>query len=140
MNPIFYAFRILFLFRQFRKMMTELEENLEKGVCQNYWIPDINLFGELHSSQLVSKRAHFSVILKNPKKYVADEWLEYSRCIRKQCCYCGELLYLVSQVAEEVAGEGCSCCVCCRINCNYDDSSCCSSNQYKYDPLTLDVY
>ena len=122
-------------------MLHELELNLRKERCENYWIKQINLFDNLTSNQLVSKRAFLQSIIKNPKKYVADEWLEYSRCVRKQCCYCGNIVYMYAlQMVEAVTGGGCKGCICCRIKCSYDDYSCCSSPRYQYDPLSLDVY
>ena len=121
-------------------MLAELELNLQIGICQNYWIPGINLIENLTTLELVSKYNLLRVIIKNPKSFVADEWLEYSRCIRKQCCYCGHILYSYVAHIVETTNDGCGECICCRIKCNYDENSCCSSNQYNYDPLSLDVY
>lgn len=122
-------------------MLKELELNLQKEKCPNFWITDINLFEGLTSNDLISKRALVAAIIRNPKKYVADEWLEYSRCVRKQCCYCGNIMYMYAmQLAETVTGKWCEGCICCRVKCSYDDNSCCSSYRYQYDPLSLDVY
>ena len=132
---------MLFFYHFYRKMLHELELDLQQEKCQNYWIPQINLFENLTKNELVSKRALVASIVRNPKKYVADEWLEYSRCVRKQCCYCGNIMYMyVMQAAEAVTGGGgCEGCICCRVKCDYDDNSCCSSHRYQYDPISLDV-
>jgi len=63
---------------------------LEK--CPNYWIPMINLFGdgELTSFDCLRKAQLCNEIMKSPKKYVGDNWLEYTRFIRNNCCYCGD--------------------------------------------------
>ncbi|XP_066924215.1 uncharacterized protein [Clytia hemisphaerica] len=126
----------------FLDMLSALAGHLETESCPNYWIPEIDLFEELTEKNLRSKRALFSMILKDPKKYVADEWLEYSRYIRQKCCYCGNIQYAIVAFYDIIAPEeDTGCCVCCRVKYSYKDGGCCSSHDnYGKDPLSLDVY
>jgi len=121
-------------------MLSELEESLRSEFCPNYWIKDINLF-DLTSGQFVSKRAMLSCILKNPKIYITDDWLEYTRYVRRNCCcYCGEIKQVFYQmIVDPQNEEDGGCCVCCRIDCSeYGNEF--SNTQYMVDPLSLDVY
>ena len=124
-------------------MLTDLNDALVSGSCPNYWITEINLLDTLTTDELVTKRNIMKRILENPKRYVADEWLEYSRYVRHKCWYCGNLSF----PSDPVEGCSLSCCskrgagdnVCCRVPCTYDEEGW-KSSKYSVDPLTLDVY
>ena len=120
-------------------MLHTLKENLQVEFCPNYWIKEINLF-DLTVLQFVSKRAMLASILKNPKNYVTDEWLEYTRYVRRNCCYCGDIKQVIySTIVDPENEEDCSSCVCCRISCDEENDEFCST-KYMMDPLSLDVY
>ena len=121
-------------------MVRRLKDCISQRNCPNFWIPKINLFEKLKEDDFWLLENMIILVEKNPKKYITDTWLEYSRFFRNNCCYyCGNGYYMNN-------GKGCgNCCqldicycYCCK--CSSDRCWPCGSSKYQYDPLALDVY
>ena len=123
-------------------MLDELQQCLEKRFCPNYWIPSLNLLGNLREMDYRNALLKIQKIKSKPKYYVANNWLEYTRCLRKNFCfYCGDGYAPTMPETEEIDQS-------CRLPgymypflCSSDKKSfCCPSARYDYDPVVLDVY
>ena len=73
----------------FRDLVENLHRALTSGVCLHYWIEDINLLEEFSQLRLTELAKRVDRIQRNPRRYVADNWLEVTRCLRFYCLYCG---------------------------------------------------
>ena len=123
----------------FRVMLKKLQECYRNRLCENYWIPEANLIDNFTDYDCDRKIKLCQMIMKKPKEYVADNWLEYVRCLRLNCCYCGQSgvkrQYILS---EEIGDENVrSPCACCSCSYKYDSSTCpcgpCEMNQTQFE-------
>lgn len=125
----------------FLDLMRILKEGYRTKNIPNYWIPELNLIDYLTAYDCQRKFKMCEDILENPKKYVADNWLEYVRCLRLNCCYCGDTgykrrLFQSGEVADEKIRTPDAWCTC---NCDYNNDTC-PCGPCSYNPLNLEVY
>ena len=73
----------------FCKLLEMLHEALNSGICLHYWIDGNNLLQDFSPQRLSELAQKVKRIQMNPHRYVADNWLEHTRCLRFHCCYCG---------------------------------------------------
>lgn len=106
-------------------MLNRLKDYFEQQRCPNYWLPNACLFaGSLSGSDIIRKERLLAEILESPKKYIADQWLEYTRCLRVKCCYCGSSGWIPQFIESGEVGdmpiEHAN--FCCSCNYKYKDS------------------
>ena len=129
-------------FTLFRNMLNELRQRLEDRKCPSFWIPKIDLFSDIfddlseeESTQINSKIKLVNDVIANPKKFIADEYLEMVRFYRQRCCYFGDHAYdediesapLINKVRKSP---------CFLLDCSYSDRN----FSRNYDPVGLEVY
>ena len=126
----------------FREMLHMLQECYRERFCRNYWIPDANLIDYLTRSDCDRKMKLCQMIIKKPKEYVADNWLEYVRCLRLNGCYCGQ-----SGVKRQCCPCGGICDrgvrlpnACCSFSYKYDSSTCPCCGPCEMNGLQFEVY
>ena len=98
-------------------MLNGLKRCFEDRMCPNYWIPTMSVFGDLDGSDCARKLKVLEKIIMTPQKYIADQWLEYTRCIRLNCCYCGDSevvkqIFESSEVGDKFIDSDLFCCSC----------------------------
>ena len=123
-------------------MLNELRQRLEDRKCPSFWIPKIDLFSDIfddlsdeESTQINSKIKLINDVIANPKKYIADGYLEMVRFYRQRCCYFGKHAYeediesapLVNKVRKGPYF---------LLDCSYSDRN----FSRNYDPVGLQVY
>ena len=122
----------------FRDFLKELKSRLESRACPNFWIQSINLFDNFKDIDYGLKLGIVNDVILNPLRYVADNYLEFARCITLKCCYCGPpgLKYLIPFYQTKNINES-QCCVCC--SCSYTNTPCCLG-PCEYNQVAVDVY
>lgn len=126
-------------------MLNQLILHLIQKNCPNYWIPSINLFEKLSVADYEQLLKTATKIKKKPQKYVADNWLEYTRWLRRNCCYWGKGYKPFLPQEDDPDKNCCHCdfyfCCCCPFKSDCKCCfGCCSSKEFKKDPLAVDVY
>ena len=111
-------------------MLKELKSRLESRMCSNFWIHTINLFEDFKDIDYSLKLGIVKDVILNPKRFVADNYLEFVRCFTLKCFYCGPIGYIEKNTIYQPTNiKERGCCVC--FLCNYSDSPwCCGSCQY----------
>ena len=118
-------------------MLHMLQECYSQRFCPNYWIPEVNLIENLTNYD--SKINLLQTIIEKPKEYVADNWLEYVRCLRLNCCFCGlsDVKRRYSLSGEIGDSNVKSPSTCCSYSYKYDSSTCpcgpCDMNQIQFE-------
>ena len=116
----------------FLEMLDGLHKALDSGHCSHFWIESINLLKDYPQERLAVLADKVAKIQKKPNEYVADNWLELTRCIQKNCCYC------FMGAGECCGGGGGGGGGPCMIPCRYPDGrQCCTC---PYDDIHVLVY
>ena len=117
-----------------RELLENLHQALTTGICPHFWIEDINLLEDLPKWRLTELATKVEQIQRNPHRYVADNWLEMTRCLRFYCFYCGPM-------GRKKGKASTPCChTRCLIPCSYMDiknRTCCPC---PYDNINFEVY
>ena len=125
----------------FNKMLDILHQHLSNRVFPHYWIPKINLIKNLDVPTLDLLCQKVKIVQSKPEAYVADNWLELTRCLRLNCCsFCafGRGAPLYNGISGRIRVKE-SCCPFCFIPCSYSDSIGCLG-PCPYDKMNMDVY
>lgn len=133
---------LIFIISVFREMLRMLQECYRKRFCPNYWIPEANLIECLTSYDCDRKMKLCQMIIKKPKEYVADNWLEYVRCLQLNCCYCGQSgvkrqYSLSGEIADRDVRSPSACCSC---SYKYDSSTCPCCGPCEMNRMQFEVY
>ena len=72
--------------RFFHGLLASLREKVFYRWCPYFWIEKQNLFAELGEADRDFIIPILDKIKGDPKKFVANEWLEWNRMIRENCC------------------------------------------------------
>ena len=132
---------LVFIISVFREMLNMLQECYRKRFCPNYWIPDKNLIDYLTSFDCDRKLKFCQMIMKKPKQYVADNWLEYVRCLKLNGCYCGQPRAKRSCCLPKENGDGVRLPnACCSCSYKYDSSTCPYCGPCEMNGLQFEVY
>ena len=126
----------------FIKMLDILHQHLSNRVIPHYWIPSINLVKDLDNLTLDKLCHKVNTVRNKPQAFVADNWLELTRCLRLKCCSCcafGKSASLYKGVVSNIRFVKSSTCPCCLVPCSYSDATCCLG-PCPYDKLNMDVY
>ena len=116
----------------FLELLDSLHKALDSGHCSHYWIDSINLLKDYPQDRLAVLADKVAKIQKKPNEYVADNWLELTRCIQKNCCYC----FMGECCGGGGGGGGGGPCL--MIPCRYPDRrQCCTC---PYDDIHVMVY
>jgi len=70
----------------FLALLASLREKVVYRFCPHYWIYMQNLFVEMDENDSDFIILQLDRIAKEPEKFIADEWLEWNRMIRENCC------------------------------------------------------
>ena len=54
--------------------------------CPHYWIQALDLFTDMKDEDFAFMEEKLKKIEEQPVKYIASEWLEWNRYMRKNCC------------------------------------------------------
>ena len=120
---------LVFIISVFREMLHMLQECYRDNFCKNYWIPDINLINYLSEDDCNKKMRLCQMVMRKPKEYVADNWLEYVRCLQLNGCFWGQ------------SGVKCLCCPFGNTgNRGVRLPNPCCSCSHKYDSLTCPYF
>ena len=125
----------------FTKMLDILHQHLSNRMFPHYWIPSINLIKDLDIPTLDLLCQKINTVRNKPQAYVADNWLEITRCLRLNCCSCcafGKGAPLYKSISNILHIKKSSCPLC-FIPCSYSSNSCCFG-PCRYDKLNIDVY
>ena len=126
----------------FIKMLDILYQHLTNRVFPQYWIPSINLIKDL-DMQTIDQLCHkVNTVRNKPQAFVADNWLELTRCLRLKCCRCcafGKTASLYKGVVSNILFAKSSTCPLCLIPYSYSDQASCMG-PCRYDKLNMDVY
>ena len=126
----------------FIKMLDILHQHLTNKVFPHYWIPSINLFKDLDNTTLDLICHKVVEVRHNPQKYVADNWLELTRCLRLKCCsFCafGKRSSLFLTLLSRVLSIKRKICPCCLIPWSYSEEPF-WFGPCPYDKVNMDVY
>ena len=119
----------------FCDFLENLHRALTSGVCLHYWTEDINLLEEFSQWRLTDLASRVDQIQQNPRIYVADNWLEVTRCLRLYCLYGGP-----RSVKRQLSRFKVNRDPCVMIPCSYGErerGTCCPC---PYDDINFDVY
>ena len=126
----------------FIKMLDILYQHLNNRSFPHYWIPSINLIKDV-DYQTLEKLCHkVNTVRHKPQAFVADNWLELTRCLRLKCCSCcafGKKTSLYQGVFSNILFVKSKKCPCCLIPWSYSDQTYCLG-PCPYDKLNMDVY
>ena len=120
----------------FIKMLDILHQHLSNGVFPHYWIPNIDLTKDLDTLTTDTLCQKVNAVRNKPQEFVAENWLEVTRCLRLNCCSCCACGKSASH--RKCCGKS-TCCPLCLIPCAYGDNMCCLG-PCPYDKLNMDVY
>ena len=122
----------------FNRLLDALCDGLRERVYPHYWIDSINLLEDIDEISMRTLQYRAERVRYKPQAYVADNWLELTRCLRHNCCLCcpgGS-----GKVAKRAVSQARKrCCPCCLIPVSYKERpTCCGP--CPIDRLTMDVY
>ena len=72
----------------FIELLCKLREAVEARNLTHFWISDISLLEDYTPEYLDKIKERIDMVMGHPEKYVADNWLECTRCMGYNCCYC----------------------------------------------------
>ena len=119
----------------FRDLLKNLHRAMTSGVCLHYLIEEINLLEEFSQWRLTELAKRVDRIRRNPRRYVADNWLEVTRCLRFYYLYCGPRSVKTQLPWFKVNRDPCL-----MIPCSYgkrERGTCCPC---PYDDINFEVY
>lgn len=122
----------------FKELFSTLILCMKQKCCPHYWIPNINLLQDMNPEDFEFIQNKLDVISCDYVKFVADEWLEYQRWIRTNCCN-----GCVSEKVEEKSPDNVSRHTCCSIDLGiveWNPESCFNCGGLPYEPTVLEVY
>ena len=70
----------------FWTLFNSLHQKITDRKCPHYWIEALDLFSDMVDEDFAFIEGKLTMIEKQPVKYIASEWLEWNRYIRKNCC------------------------------------------------------
>ena len=70
----------------FWTLFRSLRQNIATQKCPHYWIKTLNLFADMNGKDYAFIEAKLEKIKEQPVEYIASEWIEWNRHMRKNCC------------------------------------------------------
>lgn len=126
--------------RFFKELFDALISCIKQKSCLHYWIPAINLMKDMTPEDFAFIQNKLEVISYNYVKYVADEWLEYQRFFRINCCK----VCLSEKVDKKERVDKTPTYTCCSIGLGVNNEQtlvpCCNCGGMPYESTVLDVY
>ena len=123
----------------FMKMLDILYQHLSNRVFPHYWIPSINLAKDLNTETFDQLCQKINTVRNKPQAFIADNWLEHTRCLRLNCCSC--CIFGKCNLRPPII-KGVTCCSSepsCLIPCTYSKTTWCFG-PCPYNRVTMDVY
>ncbi len=124
----------------FIKLLDNLKRHLLNGSFPHYWIEEIDLLADYDRPAILALLNNLERVRYKPQAYIADNWLEMTRCLRHNCCACCAFprQNTVKVVANTLALQSSSCPLC-LVPCSYKEDTLCFG-PCPYDKLNMDVY
>ncbi len=122
----------------FVTLLNSLHLDMVNGFLPHYWIEENNLIEDLDQATRTWIQSQIVKICANPQDYIADNWLEHTRCFRYNCCVrCGgEQKKAVEQIIVIPPDPPNPCCL---IPMSYTKTTCCCG-PCPSDRINIDVY
>ena len=106
----------------FWALFKSLRQKIAEKKCPHYWIEALDLFADMKDEDFAFMEDKLKKIEEQPVKYIASEWLEWNRYMRKNCCAsCINQAYEERYVINEELKPLKVCC--CSIPCSYDGNA-----------------
>ena len=67
-------------------LFKSLRQKVAAHRCPHYWIEALDLFADMKDEDFTFMEEKLKKIKEQPVKYIASEWLEWNRYMRKNCC------------------------------------------------------
>ena len=101
-------------------LFESLREKVAARRCPHYWIETLDLFADMKDKDFAFMKDKLEKIKNQPVRYLASEWLEWNRYMRKSCCtscveQAHEERYVINNDMEPLK------ICCCPISCDYDN-------------------
>ena len=104
----------------FWTLFRSLRQNIATQKCPHYWIETLDLFADMTDKDYSFIEAKLEKIKGQPVKYIASEWIEWNRYMRKNCCAscinpAHEEVFVVNNDVEPIK------ICCCPCPCDYNN-------------------